>query len=318
MIRFRNFILDESLILKRAHKEWQGHNDSLPPGEASSVYKKTKPDKWGAPGITHHMRAGKSEGDSDIDRVTSHRMSQKFHLYRGVQGMESEAIKKMRPGSRYSDKGYQSTSLSRSLAHSFAHKDENTPHHVVHIHAHPGTRGYFVGSLPHKELNSADKHEVLLHKNTNFRVMKHEFHPGPVKHKELRGDKKENIHRAGTHITHVETIPDSKRQHPTLRDPGPPKEHLKTMSNAQAALEKHGWKRNADLSKGHRLETWHVHPEHERHVIKVTPNKWEHGGPWVKRPGVTRGSIDDQYEKPIVAQGKTSAELQDHLKKFHK
>lgn len=184
--------ITESKILDHLHREFGDHGNSLSDDhlEAIGYYGNNSE-------MNHHLRTSgrTSPYVKDMDHVTSHRIRNKLHLYRGTTGKEADHWKSLKPGDEYVDKGFTGTTASQKTAHDFS--KWNLPHtrrpHMIHIIAHPGTRGHYIGmhmDAENKEDDVPDEHEVVLHRGTKFRVIGHSQHP------------------RGYSITHVETVPD--------------------------------------------------------------------------------------------------------------
>jgi hypothetical protein len=105
---------------------------------------------------THIQQLDKAIGSSALPQDTV--------LYRGF-GFAPKGLSKLKVGATFSDKGYVSTSLNRSIAESFT-KGGAKGSVVMRIKAKKGTK-----ALPVSAISEYQKeHEVLLPRGSNFRV----------------------------------------------------------------------------------------------------------------------------------------------------
>lgn len=136
--------------------------------------------------VNRHLRGVKNSDEAphiikDMDHVTSGKFNKSRKLYRGVYGNESKHIAALKPGETHSDPAYVSTSTRRKVSDRFSKEDK----HVLQIHAPKGTKGHSISMHTDKESDMPSEHEIVLHRNTKFKILKHEHKDG-IRHTHLQ------------------------------------------------------------------------------------------------------------------------------------
>lgn len=105
-----------------------------------------------------------------MDHATSFKTKHDMHVYRGVNHMKKHELHALKPGTRFHDHGYTSTSSDHDTATNFGNGGHGDKKHVFKIHVPAGTKAHHVDAH-----YSAFKHEheVVLHRGTHFEVTHH-------------------------------------------------------------------------------------------------------------------------------------------------
>ena len=123
-----------------------------------------------------------------MDHITNVKSKKSNMVYRGFGG--GHDLRSMKPGDKFVDHGYTSTSHDPSVACKFADaaphpKDPErggTLYHIAAIHLPKGTRGHFIdkhSANVGSEFTSEKEH--VLHRGTKFEVLGHAHYEHPVR-----------------------------------------------------------------------------------------------------------------------------------------
>ncbi|SRR6266550_5896859 len=182
MKTFKQFILESEKDWKDeelpagAMEEHKAHHATLPGGASLEIDRY----KQASGNYNHDLRYSKYHtGDTiehyehhrvaKLDAVTDRPMKTAFTAYRGFASF-GDRVQHMKPGQTFTDHGYTGTTLSPAAAHYFSGETDSGQRHIAKIHIPAGTKGHYLPA-------SSDEHpyekELLLHRGTQFKVLKH-------------------------------------------------------------------------------------------------------------------------------------------------